>query len=113
MHEPERRVGAEDLRPRQGLHRPAAVRSSVPGQRGHRGQRRLLAEHRDRSGHGLRRQRQSRQARQHGARDGARTDRPHGGRPVRIRRHALGGQRRQQPTQQQRIADGDLVAGER
>ena len=110
MHEAGRRLGAQDLGPRQRRHRARHIRLVEPGHAGDRGQLRALAEHGDRARHGRRVARQAREPQQHRARHRTRADRAHDGGMGGVGLHGVGLERVQQLADEQRVAAGGAVA---
>ena len=111
MREAQRRLGAQDVRSRELAGGARDGLLVEPGERGDGRQARALAQHGDSARHGHRVGRQPRQAQQDGPRHGARADLAHGGRAARAGRHAVLLERREQVTQQQRVAARRLPAG--
>ena len=111
VHEPGRRLGAQDLGARERRHRARDLGLVEPGDARHRRQVGALAEHGDRAGDGGRLAGQPREPQQHGARDGARADRAHhvGVRGVGLDRFGL--ERVQELADEQRVAAGGAMAG--
>ena len=111
VHEPGRRLGAQDLGPRERGHRARDLGLVEPGHAGHRPEVGALAEDGDGAGDGGRLAGQPREPQQHGARHGARADRAHhvGVRRVGLDRFGL--ERVQELADEQRVAAGGAMAG--